>query len=123
MPGIIDIEDRRPASPHPVFPNQYDRVHDVYGTGTIICWLLTAYTAWTQLLLSDPGADTVKRGLLVTLSYPIAVAGHLISQMRDYPGEKKEIWTTNKEEEVEFAAAISASSFVCLMALGINIVL
>jgi hypothetical protein len=123
MPGMIDIEYENPVNPLPVSLNRYDRVPDVYGTGAIICWLLTAYTAWTQFVLSDPGADTIKRDLLVTLAYPIVVAGHLILQIRDYPAKRSDIWITNKEEDIELVAVISSSCFVCLMGLGINMVL
>lgn len=105
------------------YPNQYDRVNDIYGPGAILCWFIVAYTVFAQFILSDSHSDTIRHDLVVTLSYPVLVAGHLVTQVSRFPGPRSQIWTMTNEQVIQHAAAIWASTRVCVIALGINSVL
>ncbi|KAF2247276.1 hypothetical protein BU26DRAFT_566262 [Trematosphaeria pertusa] len=105
-------------------PNLYNRVSDTYGPSVFLAWILVAYTIAAQIgQEKSPSIDMIKRDLVITISYLIAVAIHLVLQVARFPGPRKEIWTTTEEQLVPYAAAIWASALMCRIALAMNTIL
>ncbi|KAF2677671.1 hypothetical protein K458DRAFT_395741 [Lentithecium fluviatile CBS 122367] len=100
----------------------YERVHDIYGPGVFIAWILVGYSATIRLLPLDdpPRTDSITHDFIATLAYPIVVAGHLIVQARRYPGPRNEMWDTTDEQLLPFMGAFNASFDVLYFALGLN---
>lgn len=122
-PGALYMEAKFKPKPPTSIPGQYSRVSDVYGVGAVDCWILVAYSVAIQFTFKSPLLDTVTAELAATLLYPIIIAGHLILQVSKYPGPRGSIWTTDDEKLIQYAAAIQAACWICIIAFGINLTL
>jgi len=101
--------------------NPYERVHDIYGPGVFVAWFIVAYSATIRLIWTDPPrGDSIPQDFITTLAYPTVVAGHLVVQVRRYPGARHDMWTTTDEMLVPYVEAIRASISVLIFALGVN---
>lgn len=117
-PGPGTLVDTMSSSPAPVeSPNQYSLVSDTYGPGVVLAWILVAYTIAAHIIeRASPGIDTIKRDLLITVSFPAGVAVHLVILVSQYPDPYKEIWTTTENKLLPYATAIWAPAVVCRIA-------
>lgn len=115
-------------------PHRFNLIHDAYGPGPFLAWLLGAYALLLQLfsnLRERPQYRILDKDLFVTLSYPVFAAGHMFKQVFQYSGPKEEIWWTEwsvpKREitaaHFPAATAIQAAGKVCVAGLAINIAL
>lgn len=120
----LEFTLKAPHQPRPSFPHQYDRVHDAYGPGSYIAWILTTSSLLLQLCCSRENSTRLLRNAdkdaFVVLAYPAFAAGHLISQIVRYPGDRSDMWTTEQEDVVQYAAAIWASTRICILAISIT---
>lgn len=128
MGALLRPRDVLPPPESPIkSQHRYDRVHDSYGPGVFLGWVLVAYgiAAHYGSLREHPSSAfrLLDKDLVLTLAYPLVVATHLLSQFATYPGPKSAMWTTGDETLMQYSAAIQAANTVCIVALGVNIVL
>ncbi|KAH7392974.1 hypothetical protein BKA66DRAFT_606903 [Pyrenochaeta sp. MPI-SDFR-AT-0127] len=121
----IEYMYNKPRPPtHPDFPDQYNRVHDAYGPGSYLAWVLTAIALFLQLYFSRDGSKRVLRNadkdIFIVLAYPTFAAGHLIHQVLRYPGVRTDLWVTEQEDVIQYAAAIWASTRICVTAMSLT---
>lgn len=119
LSALIPLLKRLPFSVRTVEftrPNMSDRyllVSSFYGPGSVGCWLFTVASvviAWT-LNRRHRVKDTITNDLLATLTYPVVAAGHLLLQVRDFPGDRAAIMTDGVF--TQYTASIEASLNVC----------
>lgn len=98
------------ATPDSDLPDRYNLVSSLYGPGTTACWYLTALSclvSWT-LHPKKRKSGSLDSDFIAVLTFPAVAAGHLISQIHDYPDNKAELLTTNDPDLLLRIAAIEA---------------
>lgn len=130
MASLVRYSPMNPSMPKTppriIYPHQYDRVHDSYGPGVFLGWVCMAYGVAAHFGVSKekrPNIELLDKDLVLVVAYPSVVAIHLIVQWAHYPSDRSKLWTTEDESIIQFAAAIWASTAVCVISLGINVIL
>jgi hypothetical protein len=113
-------------------PNRSNLIHDPYGPGPFLAWLMGANALLSQLysnLRERPQYRMLDKDLFLTLSYPMFTGGHMFRQVFQYAGPEEEIWWTKGDapkryitaEHLPAAMAIQAAGRVCVAGLAIKI--
>jgi hypothetical protein len=82
----------------PNIADLYSLVSSLYGPGTTACWYLTAlsyHASWT-LHPKKRMSGSIDTDFIALLTFPTVAAGHLISQVYGYPGNRDDIMTTEE---------------------------
>ncbi|KAF2826130.1 hypothetical protein CC86DRAFT_25431 [Ophiobolus disseminans] len=130
---MVAIPQPAPISPTtPESPLRFALVHDAYGPGPFLAWVLGAYALVFQLSgrsNSRTRFRVVDKDLFVTLSYPVFAGGHVIKLFAQNPGARDKIWWVRafapgqvSLEDTQATMAIEAACRVCVAALVLNVV-
>jgi hypothetical protein len=104
---------------------RYDLVSSLYGPGTTACWYLSALTclvSWT-IHPKKRRSGSIDSDFIAVLTFPAVAAGHLISQLHQYPALKVELLSTNDPNLLRQVAAIEASLSITEASLIVFIML
>jgi hypothetical protein len=106
-------------------PEKYIRVSSLYGPGTIGCWYLIILSCFVSWLLNPKKrrSGSVDSNYIAVLTLPTVAAGHLVSQIRDYPGSKREMMVTTDPILRRLIASIEASLNVTETFMAFSVVL
>ena len=78
-------------------PDDLSLVSGLYGPGNVLCWYFTlasCLVSWTLDRIKRR-SDTISADLVVCFTLPVVALAHLINQVKRYPGDPKDMMTTN----------------------------
>jgi hypothetical protein len=98
------------ADANSAVPGRYDLVSSLYGPGTTACWYLTSMSCLVSWMLHPKKrkSGSLDSDFIAVLTFPAVAAGHLISQLHEYPSDKAVLLTTNDPNMLKRIAAIEA---------------
>ncbi|KAF2271277.1 uncharacterized protein EI97DRAFT_462986 [Westerdykella ornata] len=116
--------DQLPEPAQQPFRGIYDGVHDMYGPGAFVAWIITGYCVAAQYFspMEGPLYWNIDKDLAIFLLYPVVAAGQLIYKSSRYSGPRTDFCasTYSQGPSKPGVAAIWACTNVCLTATSMN---